>query len=182
MSATATWSTTCGSTPTDHLVADMEALREHLGIDRWLLHGGLVGDNPRAGLRGALPASCVWDPAQRDLDVASAGDRLEPDAKPVTSTPPDADVLAFVRICAHYYAQAAWLDDGAVVRDAGRLAASPACWCTAGLDLSCPVAYARDLVRARPGAELHVDDGSGRRGSAVKRAWTLGALDRFAGS
>jgi proline iminopeptidase len=25
---------------TDHLVADMEALREHLGIDRWLLYGG----------------------------------------------------------------------------------------------------------------------------------------------
>jgi proline iminopeptidase len=25
---------------TDHLVADMEALREHLGINRWLLYGG----------------------------------------------------------------------------------------------------------------------------------------------
>jgi proline iminopeptidase len=25
---------------TEHLLADMEALREHLGIDRWLLYGG----------------------------------------------------------------------------------------------------------------------------------------------
>jgi proline iminopeptidase len=28
---------------TDHLVADMERLREHLGIDRWLLTGGSWG-------------------------------------------------------------------------------------------------------------------------------------------
>ena len=28
---------------TDHLVADMERLREHLGIDRWLLYGGSWG-------------------------------------------------------------------------------------------------------------------------------------------
>ena len=25
---------------TAHLIADMERLREHLGIERWLLHGG----------------------------------------------------------------------------------------------------------------------------------------------
>jgi proline iminopeptidase len=25
---------------TEHLLADMELLREHLGIDRWLLYGG----------------------------------------------------------------------------------------------------------------------------------------------
>jgi proline iminopeptidase len=28
---------------TDHLIADMEALREHLGVDRWLLRGGSWG-------------------------------------------------------------------------------------------------------------------------------------------
>src|SRR3954464_2791846 len=28
---------------TDHLIADMERLREHLGIDRWLLFGGSWG-------------------------------------------------------------------------------------------------------------------------------------------
>ncbi|MGQ4487067.1 prolyl aminopeptidase [Streptomyces sp. SAS_281] len=28
---------------TDHLIADMERLRAHLGIDRWLLHGGSWG-------------------------------------------------------------------------------------------------------------------------------------------
>ncbi|WP_043638070.1 alpha/beta fold hydrolase, partial [Nonomuraea candida] len=28
---------------TRHLIADMELLREHLGIDRWLLYGGSWG-------------------------------------------------------------------------------------------------------------------------------------------
>ena len=28
---------------TDHLIADMELLREHLGIDRWMLFGGSWG-------------------------------------------------------------------------------------------------------------------------------------------
>src|SRR5207253_8894134 len=28
---------------TDHLIADMELLREHLGIERWLLYGGSWG-------------------------------------------------------------------------------------------------------------------------------------------
>jgi proline iminopeptidase len=28
---------------TDHLVSDMERIREHLGIDRWLLTGGSYG-------------------------------------------------------------------------------------------------------------------------------------------
>ena len=28
---------------TEHLLADMEQLREHLGIERWLLHGGSWG-------------------------------------------------------------------------------------------------------------------------------------------
>ncbi|WP_281506312.1 hypothetical protein [Amycolatopsis sp. FBCC-B4732] len=35
--------------------------------------------------------------------------------------------------------------------------------------------------RARPGAELLVDDRSGYRASDGKRAWKQAALDRFAG-
>jgi len=35
---------------TQHLVADLEALRAHLGIDRWLVSGGWA---PRAEARGS---------------------------------------------------------------------------------------------------------------------------------
>jgi proline iminopeptidase len=51
---------------------------------------------------------------------------LEPTAKPlVDRDPPDKDVLAFSRLCAHYFSHAAWLEEGAVIRDAGRLAGIP---------------------------------------------------------
>ena len=35
--------TTLATNTTDHLIADLEALREHLGIERWLLFGGSWG-------------------------------------------------------------------------------------------------------------------------------------------
>jgi proline iminopeptidase len=37
--------TDLGSNTTHHLVADLELLRAHLGIDRWLLFGGSWGEN-----------------------------------------------------------------------------------------------------------------------------------------
>jgi proline iminopeptidase len=106
---------------------------------------------------------------------------LELDAKPVNhGTPADADTLAFVRICAHYYAHGAWLDEGAVIRDAGLLADIPGVLIHGRLDLSCTAITAWELARAWPGAELLVDDHSGHRGSNLKRSWMLAALARFA--
>ena len=39
---------------THHLIEDMERLRRHLGIERWLIWGRLVGRDPRARLRRAV--------------------------------------------------------------------------------------------------------------------------------
>ena len=51
---------------------------------------------------------------------------LEPNAKPnLYSDRPPAALLAMVRICAHYFAAGAWLEEGALLRDAGRLAGIP---------------------------------------------------------
>jgi proline iminopeptidase len=228
---------------TSHLVADMERLREHLGIDRWLLTGGSWGttlalryaerypdrvseimlsaisttrrceidwlyrgvarffpeewERFRAGAAAAdgtgdllaAYARLMEDPdplvrnraASRWRTWEDAVLSLEPNARPAVSyDPPDADVLAFVRICAHYYSHAAWLEDHAVIRDAHRLAGIPGVLIHGRLDLSCPVRTACELAAAWPGAELLIDDHSGHRGSDVKRAWMLGALGRFA--
>jgi proline iminopeptidase len=50
---------------------------------------------------------------------------LEPTGRPnpYSDRPPTA-LLAFVRICAHYFAHGAWLEEGVLLRDAERLAAS----------------------------------------------------------
>lgn len=107
---------------------------------------------------------------------------LEPGAKPLADDhSPDAAGLAFARTTAHYYSHAGWLADGAVIRDAGRLAGIPGVLIHGRLDLSCPVDTAWELARAWPGSELLIDDHSGHRGSDNKRAWMLGMLGRFAG-
>jgi proline iminopeptidase len=222
---------------TDHLVADLERLREHLGIERWLVTGGSWGTTlalvyaerfphrvseivvsaisttrrseidwlyrgagqffPEAWKRFrdgagdddvvAAYARLLEDPARRDraaIDWRAWEDTvlsLEPGATPSDrGEQPDDAVLAFARLTAHYYSHAGWLEEGAVIRDAGRLADIPGVLIHGRLDLSCPVTTAWELARAWPGAELLIDDHSGHHRSQVKRAWKLDALDRFA--
>ncbi|MGO9079185.1 MAG: alpha/beta fold hydrolase [Streptosporangiaceae bacterium] len=56
---------------------------------------------------------------------------LEPNARtprpPRPPGPPTAATQAFARLCAHYFSHGAWLEDGALIREAGRLAGIPAC-------------------------------------------------------
>jgi proline iminopeptidase len=226
---------------TDHLVADMERLRERLGIDRWLVTGGSWGTTLALVYAERYPhrvaeimLSAIWTTRRSEIDwlyrgaarffpeewerfragAPGPGDflasyarlmadpdpqvrdqaarhwlrwedtvlSLEPGAKPLADDdPPDAAGLAFARTTAHYYSHAGWLPDGAVIRDAGRLAGIPCVLIHGRLDLSCPVDTAWELARAWPGSELLIDDHSGHRGSDTKRAWMLSTLGRFAG-
>jgi proline iminopeptidase len=225
---------------TDHLVADMERLREHLGIDRWLVTGGSWGTTLALVYAERYPhrvteimVSAIWTTRRSEIDwlyrdvarffpeewerfqagAPGPGDfladyarlmadpdpqvrhqaaqhwlrwedtvlSLEPNARPVADDgPPDAAGLAFARTTAHYYSQAGWLEDGAVIRDAGRLAGIPSVLIHGRLDLSCPAQTAWELARAWPGAELLIDDHSGHRGSDTKRSWMLDTLARVA--
>ena len=226
----------------DHLVGDMERLREYLRIDRWLLTGGSWGTTlalvyaerhpqhvsqimlsaisttrrseidwlyrgvgrffPEAwerfsGAAGtgsggdivAAYARLMEDPDPRVRNQAASNWRTwedvvlsaEPNATPpVRDAQPSHGTLAFVRICARYYAHAGWLEENAVIDAAGRLASIPGVLIHGRLDLSCPVNTAWELARSWPGAELLIDDHSGHRGSDAKRAWMLGTLDKFA--
>src|SRR3954462_9303773 len=42
---------------TDHLIVDMERLREHLGIERWLLYGGSWAVRSRSPTPSATPSA-----------------------------------------------------------------------------------------------------------------------------
>jgi proline iminopeptidase len=60
---------------TRHLVADIEALRHHLGISRWVIFGGSWGSTLGLAYAGAHPEACValilrgiWLGRQRDID------------------------------------------------------------------------------------------------------------------
>ncbi|MGK5629535.1 prolyl aminopeptidase [Streptomyces sp. URMC 123] len=230
---------------TGHLIADMERLREHLGIDRWLLYGGSWGstlilayaeEHPErvseiviASVTTTRRSEIDWlyrgagrfFPEQwerflagapgtpRDGDIVGAYARLveHPDAAvrekatedwcawedavlsgetKGASRPyggrPEADRLALVRICAHYFSHGAWLEEGALLRNAGRLAGIPGVLVHGRLDMSGPLDTAWELARAWPDAELIVVDEAGHLGSDVTRRHVVDALDRFAGS
>ncbi len=227
---------------TGRLIADIELLREHLGIDRWLVFSGswgstlalayaqqhpgrvselilaavtthrrserdwlyqgaarffpeeherflaavalasgtsvyqayaraLADPDPQVRAR-ATDAWCAWEDA-----VLS----LEPTARRLPFGGDDGDArAAMVRICAHYAAHAAWLDEGALIRNAGRLAGIPGVLIHGRQDLSCPVQTAWELARGWPDARLLIDDHSGHRSSALKNHWLVEALDGFA--
>jgi proline iminopeptidase len=231
------------SNTTHHLIADMELLREHLGIDRWLVTGGSWGstlalayaerfperiteivllavtttrrseidwlyhgvarffpdewERFRAGAIGAKQAGelvAAYARLMNDPDLAirqsaarawcaweDAVVSLEPNATPgMYSDRPDDAMLAFVRICSHYFSHGAWLEEGALLRDADRLSGIPGVLIHGQQDLSCPIDTAWELARAWPDSQLITLKQSGNGASDEKRARLLAALDRFA--
>ncbi|MET7756616.1 prolyl aminopeptidase [Streptomyces sp. NPDC005389] len=227
-----------GANTTAHLVADMERLREHLGIDRWLLYGGSWGstlilayaeaypervteiviaavtttrrsetawlyegvgrffpeahERFRAGadhaedLVGAYAA--LMDHPDRAVREKAAADwcawedavlSMEGQGTPYTDRVDDTR-LGFVRICAHYFAHGAWLEEGALIRDAHRLAGIPGVLIHGRLDMGGPLGTAWELSRAWPDAELHVVETAGHLGGKETGELILAALDRFA--
>ncbi|WP_280256312.1 prolyl aminopeptidase [Nocardia abscessus] len=228
---------------THHLITDMERLREHLGIDRWLLYGGSwgatlilayaqryperVSEIVLAGVTMTRQEEIDWlyrdlarllpeqwetfrmgvPLADRHGDLVDAYRRLmeSPDAPTRESAArqwcawedaviahenlgnpgqysaePDARRLAFVRICTHYFANAAWLEDGQLLRDVHRLTGIPGVLIHGRLDLSAPLYTAWQLAQAWPEAELQVIDDSGHTGSPAMGTAIRRAIARFA--
>jgi proline iminopeptidase len=87
--------------------------------------------------------------------------------------------LAFVRICAHYFSHGAWLEEGVLLREAGRLAGIPGALIHGRFDMGGPLHTAWELQRAWPGAELTVVEDAGHLGGGTTQAHVLRAVHRF---
>lgn len=89
--------------------------------------------------------------------------------------------LCFARMVTHYWRHAAWLEDGSLLRDAGRLAGIPGILIHGRLDLGGPAKVAWDAHRAWPGSELIILGAAGHDARDPGQTETLiAALDRFA--
>jgi proline iminopeptidase len=97
-------------------------------------------ENPDPGIRARTAAEWVtWEDA-----VIS----MEHNGTPgLYSNRRDAARLAFVRICAHYFAHGGFLEDGVLIRDAGKLAGIPGILVQGRNDLGGPVITAWELGR-----------------------------------
>ena len=104
--------------------------------------------------------------------------------QPSTSTAFEADdfAYAFARIENHFFVNAGWLDEGQLIRDAGRLKDIPGVIVHGRYDMPCPAKYAWALHKAWPTAEFHLIEGAGHAYSEPGILDQLiRATDRFAG-
>jgi proline iminopeptidase len=224
-----------------HLIADIERLREHLGIERWLVRGGSWGVTLAFAYAEAFPERVSelvlaaitsadrwllawitrdmgrvfpreWDrfragvpAADRDGDLAAAYSRLlhdpdpavraraaqdwcdwedthvslAPDAEPAMSVMEPARQLAIARLVTHYWGNGCFLEDGQLLREAGRLAGIPGVMVHGRFDVSGPLDVAWRMHQAWPDSELVVLGDAGHGGAGMSAA-VVAATDRFA--
>jgi proline iminopeptidase len=222
---------------TAHLLADLERLREHLGVERWLVLGGSWGSvlglayaqrhpgrvtamvlngvftNRRSelelltrGLGGYFPEAYARFVAAAGgtTDVVPAYHRLlhDPDAAvrdraarawcdwedAIAPTSPPAARFddpryrqAFVRIVTHYWRHDSFIEDGILLRDAGKLAGIPGAIVQGGLDTGNLTGAPWLLHHAWPGSTLEVVPTAGHTPSTPDIATRLiAATTRFA--
>lgn len=225
-----------------HLVEDMERLREHLHIDRWLLNGASWGvtlilayaqQHPERVSAIIVPAVTTTSPSEidwlyrgagrfypeawdrfrdgvpedeRDGDLLAAYSRLmenpdravreraaadwlawedavishEPNGVPGMYSNREVDAqIAFVRICAHFFSNRAWLAEDQLLRNADKLAGIPGVLVHGRHDMGSPVQTAWELAKAWPDARLHIIEDSGHGGSDTMSQTTRAAIEEF---
>src|SRR2546422_1884754 len=101
----------------------------------------LLHDPDRAVREKAAEDWCRWE----DAHVA-----VHPDSKPNTRYEDPRFRMAFARIVTHYWHHAAWLENGSLLRDVGRLAGIPAVLIHGRIDLSSPIDTPGSLGSAGP--------------------------------
>jgi proline iminopeptidase len=129
--------------------------------------------------------------ADKDTRLAAAkswaiweGETITLLPEPSTSTAFEADefAYAFARIENHFFVNAGWLEEGQLIRDAGRLKDIPGVIVQGRYDMPCPAKYAWALHKAWPKAEFHLIEGAGHAYSEPGILdQLLRATDRFAG-
>ncbi len=132
----------------------------------------LLHDHEPAVREEAARDWCRWE----DAHVA-----VRPNHRPDSRYEDPRFRMAFARLVTHYWHHAAFLEDGMLVGNAGRLAGVPGVLVHGGIDLSSPIDIPWLLSEAWPGSELKIIDQAGHGGGqpGIQEA-VVAALHRFA--
>ena len=152
-----------------------------------LLHGLPEGD--REGDVVEAYSRLLHDPDPKVHDAAARAwclwESATPDWPPKTGlasrfTDPDF-ALGFARLVTHYVRHDLFLEDGELLRNAGRLTGIPGVLVNGRFDLQAPLGNAWELHRVWPGSELVIVDDGGHAGDTPGITEELiRATDRFA--
>jgi len=156
--------------------------------DLWEQFLAPIPEAERGDLMAAYRKRLVGSDRRERLAAAKAWSLWEgqtltllPDPAARTKHEGDDFALAFSRIENHYFVHQGWLEEGQLIRDAGKLAGIPGVIVQGRYDMATPAKTAWDLHRAWPGADFHLVDAAGHAFNEPGiLAQLLAATDRFA--
>lgn len=157
--------------------------------DKWERFVAPIPEAERGDMMAAYRKRLTGDDRQAQIECALAWSMWEGQTITLLPEPETSDTfaepdfaLAFARIENHYFVHAGWLEEGQLLRDAGRLAGIPGVIIHGRYDMPCPARFAWALHKAWPRAEFHLIEGAGHAFSEPGILDRLiRATDRFAG-
>ncbi|MEQ8295434.1 MAG: prolyl aminopeptidase [Nitratireductor sp.] len=148
--------------------------------DKWERFVAPIPQAERADMMGAYRKRLTGADRAAQIEAAKAWSLWEGETITLLPEPATSDkfgeddfALAFARIENHYFVHGGWLDEGQLLRDAGRLADIPGVIVHGRYDMPCPAKNAWALHKAWPRAALHLVEGAGHAFSEP------GILDRL---
>jgi proline iminopeptidase len=157
--------------------------------DQWERFVAPIPEAERGDMMGAYRKRLTGEDRAVQIEAAKAwsvweGATITLLPNPEISAVHDDDhfALAFARIENHYFVHDGWLEEGQLLRDAGKLRGIPGTIVHGRYDMPCPARYAYGLHKAWPDADFHLIEGAGHAYSEPGILDRLiRATDRFAG-
>ena len=157
--------------------------------DKWERFIAPIPEAERGDLMVAYRKRLVGDDREAQMAAAKAWSGWEGETITLLPEPSTSDkfhedqfALAFARIENHFFVHKGWLDEGQLLREAGRLADIDGVIVHGRYDMPCPARIAWQLHKAWPRAAFHLVEGAGHAFSEPGILDQLvRATDRFAG-
>jgi proline iminopeptidase len=157
--------------------------------DKWERFLAPIPQEERHEMMAAYRRRLTGPDRARQIEAARAWSLWEGETITLLPEPSTSDkfgeddfALAFARIENHYFVHAGWLDEGQLIRDAGKLKGIAGTIVHGRYDMPCPAKYAWQLHKAWPKADFHLIEGAGHAYSEPGILDALiGATDKYAG-